>query len=245
MVILLKCQVTCSCSPFPCLQRPQFESRSKTKALFLYFDFLHEISNMQETPTQAQRSGLGPLFTLGGWVWGSGRGVGVKALMPAALSSQECHEDTWGLASFSGNEGPGCEGHGAFPAVLPKPLDLRNAGVEGWLGRHISYKSYFFPHRCPKASGQWLHPFPSSPAPIKQPLKEERDRGYFGLLSLLVRGWPSPGKTGLPPSLPWDLASSGVRMKRAESVGYLKGRFSRSYVENLNDKTKILTLNEN
>ena len=46
--------------PFHPSSRPQFEPRSKTKALFLYFDFLFKISNMQETPTQPQISGKEP-----------------------------------------------------------------------------------------------------------------------------------------------------------------------------------------
>lgn len=85
-------------------------------------------------------------------VWGGFQGVAVggKALLPAALRSWACHQDTWDLASFAGKEGPGCEGHKAFPALLPKPLELRNVGVEGRLGRQISHK-LLFSHRCPEA----------------------------------------------------------------------------------------------
>lgn len=79
----------------PLTIHPQFESRSKTKALFLYFDFLCKISNMQETPTQSQRSGLRTMSTVVGGVAGQGVGVDGKALMPADLSPWECHQGTW------------------------------------------------------------------------------------------------------------------------------------------------------
>lgn len=120
--------------------------------------------------------------------------MGGKVLMPADLSSLGGQQGTWGWAWLPGEEGLGVRNTRPSRLRCPRNLNLRNVGVEGWLRRQISY-SYFLIY-APKALGQWLHPFPSSLVTIKLALKEEHDRGYFGLLSQLVREWSSPRKMG-------------------------------------------------
>lgn len=80
---------------------------------------------------------------------------------------------------------------------------------------------------------------PSSPVTIKQALKEEHERGYFGLLGRLVRDWYWLRKMRLPLSPPQRLC---FQLKREEvNCGLSKKReFSRRDAETLRDnKGKI------
>lgn len=132
--------------------------------------------------------------------------------MPADLRSGSATRAPGAWLPEQEEKGFGVRGTRSSQLCCPRNVNLRNVGVEGWLSDRSHTSSFFFSYRCPKALGRWLHPFPSSPVPIKQALKEEHDRGYFGLLSLLVREGYSPRKMGLPPSLPWDLISSGMKI---------------------------------
>lgn len=183
MVILLRCQVTSSCTPFHPSSHSQLESRNKTKALFLYFYFLHKILNMQETPTQSQISGLRPQSTEGGWSLGqwvewTGGWLGSQLVLRATRVPDLCRpwlpqlERVWcaeiDLPTFCQESQPEERGCGrTAEETQPTWQHFKNICMS------------------PKCWDSVSTLFPSSP--IKQVLKEHT-RGYFGLWAWFQRG---------------------------------------------------------
>lgn len=183
MVILLRCQLTSSCTPFHPSSHPQLESRNKTKALFLYFYFLHKILNMQETPTQSQISGLRPQSTEGGWNLGqwvewTGGWLGSQLVLNATRVPDLCRpwlpqlERVWcagvDLPTFCQESQPEECGCGRT-AEETQPIRLH-------------FKNICMSPRCWDSVSTLL-----SSSPIKQVLKEHA-RGYFGLWAWFQRG---------------------------------------------------------
>ena len=208
--------MTRSRSSFPSL-RPARVSPEGTQRL-CFFILISSVKSQtcRKHPPSPREVDSGHCPFQEGGAGGQGVGVGRKVLIRADLHSGSATRAPGAWLPWQEKKGFGVRGTRSSQLGCPRNINLRNVGVEGWLSRQISYKVFlfffFFFHRCPKALGQWLHPSSSSPVTIKQALKEEYDRGYFGLLSLLVRERCSPRKMGLPPSLLWDLISSGMKI---------------------------------